>query len=337
MREARLYERATGETVRCRLCAHHCTIKPSRRGACHVRENREGTLYSLVYERLISQAIDPIEKKPLFHFHPGSTALSVATAGCNLRCSFCQNAEISQLPRDIGRIPGREIPAAAVVEAARHHRCRSIAYTYTEPTISYEYVYDISVLAHEAGVANVLVTNGFMSPEMLTEYGPYLDAANVDLKAFRDEFYRNLCGARLQPVLDSLRLMKKQGVWLEVTTLLIPGRNDDPAELRDLAGFIVRELGAGTPWHVSRFHPTYRLLDAPPTPAATLQRACDIGREAGLRYVYVGNLPGLGGENTLCPQCGQTVIERFGFRITARHLRDGRCAHCGTPVGGVGL
>jgi pyruvate formate lyase activating enzyme len=335
--EARLYERLQGERVRCQLCAHRCEVGPGRRGICQVRENQGGTLYSLVYGLLISQAVDPIEKKPLFHFHPGSGAYSIATVGCNLRCTFCQNAEISQLPRDEHRILGRETAPTAVVDAAQRYNCRSIAYTYTEPTVFFEYAYDVSVLAREAGLANVLVTNGYMSPEMLAAYQPYLDAANVDLKAFRDGFYRRLCGARLQSVLDSLKLMRAQGVWLEVTTLLIPGHNDDPAELRDLAAFLAAELGPETPWHVSRFHPAYRLLSAPPTPAATLQRAHDIGREAGLRYVYIGNLPGLAGENTTCPTCAQTVVERQGFRVTARRTRDGACAFCGAPIDGVGM
>lgn len=337
MLEARLYERLDGERVECRVCAHRCTIQPGRRGICQVRENQGGTLYSLVYGLLISQSVDPIEKKPLFHFHPGSGSLSIATVGCNLRCTFCQNADISQLPRERPQIIGRETAAAAVVAAARRSRCHSIAYTYTEPTVFFEYAHDVSVLAHEAGLANVFVTNGYMTPEMLAAYRPYLDAANVDLKAFTDGFYRRLCGARLQPVLDSLRLLRAQGVWIEVTTLIIPGHNDDPGELRDLAGFIAAELGPHTPWHVSRFHPTYRLIDTPPTPAATLQRARDIGRQAGLRYVYIGNLPGLEGENTACPNCGRTVIARQGFRVTARHTRDGACLYCDTAIDGLGM
>ncbi len=337
MQEARLYDKLDDERVRCQLCAHRCTIKPGRRGLCGVRENREGKLYSLVHGLLISQAVDPIEKKPLFHFYPGSTAFSIATVGCNLRCTFCQNADISQLPRDERQILGRQTPAAAVVQAAKHTDCRSIAYTYTEPTVFFEYACEVSALAREAGLANVFVTNGYMTAEMLAAYHPLLDAANVDLKSFRDEFYRRMCGARLQPVLDALKVMKAQGVWLEVTTLVIPGQNDDAGELRDLASFIVHELGPQTPWHVSRFHPAYRLTTVPPTPADALRRAHDIGREAGLRYVYIGNLPGLRGEDTLCPGCGRTVVSRYGFTVTERHTRSGACAFCGGPVDGVGL
>lgn len=337
MQEARLYDRLDRERVQCRLCAHRCTIAPGKRGLCGVRENRAGTLYSLVYGWLISRAIDPIEKKPLFHFYPGSSTFSIATMGCNLRCSFCQNSEISQLPPGQPDIVGRAIPAETVVAAAGHYGCRSIAYTYTEPTVFFEYAHDVSLLARRERVANVMVTNGYMTPEMLEAYHPCLDAANVDLKAFRDQFYRQHCGGRLQPVLDALRLIKAQGAWLEVTTLVIPGHNDDPAELRDLAGFIATELGPGTPWHVSRFHPAYRLTDAPPTPAATLERAYEIGREAGLHYVYIGNLPGLRGEDTPCPTCGRTVIARHGFALRERHLRNGACAYCGAEIHGVGL
>ncbi len=335
--EARLYSRLDGGRVRCHLCAHRCTLRPGQRGVCCVRENRDGTLNTLVYGLLISQAIDPIEKKPLFHFYPGSDAFSIATVGCSFRCAFCQNSEISQWPRE-GRPPvGRETPAAAVVQAARRAGCRSISYTYTEPTVFFEYAYDVSVLAREAGIANVFVTNGYMTKEMLDAYHPYLDAANVDLKSFRDSFYRELCGARLQPVLESLVYMKQQGVWVEVTTLVIPGHNDDPGELRELATWIVQHLGPETPWHVSRFHPTYKLTSAPPTPPATLRTAYDIGREAGLRYVYVGNLPSMRAEDTLCPGCGRTVIGRFGFRVTERHIKEGACANCGTTIAGVGL
>jgi len=342
MKEALLYEKLDGGRVRCALCAHRCLIADGKRGTCQVRENREGTLYSLVYRRLISQAIDPIEKKPLFHFYPGSTALSIATVGCNFRCTFCQNADISQLPRDRGRIQGRDVSPEAIIEAAQRHRVRSIAYTYTEPTIFFEYTYDIAQLARQAGIANVYVTNGYMSPEMLEmvtspDDPPLIDAANVDLKAFRDAFYRQQCGATLQPVLDSLRTMKDRGVWLEVTTLIIPGLNDSDEELGDIAQFVATELGVETPWHVSRFHPTYKLTDRAPTPVDTLHRARQIGIAAGLRYVYEGNVFSDGGEDTLCPQCGEVVIRRTGFVVSSRHVREGACAYCGTKLDGVGL
>ncbi len=344
MKEALLYEKLDGGRVRCQLCAHRCTIASGRQGVCQVRENREGTLYSLVYGFPLSQAVDPIEKKPLFHFYPGSSAFSIATAGCNFACDFCQNASISQMPRDRGQIAGRRVSAEEVVRSAARYGAQSIAYTYTEPTIFFEYSYDIARLAHEVGIASVYVTNGYMTREMLalfqglgSEHEPWLDAANVDLKAFRDETYRRVCGARLQPVLDSLKAMKELGVWVEVTTLVVPGMNDSAAELGDIARFIAGELGVETPWHVSRFHPDYKMHDRGPTPAATLRRAYELGREAGLRYVYVGNLPGAHLEDTHCPSCGETVLGRWGFQVTQRRLRAGKCANCGTAIDGVGM
>ncbi|MFP3897501.1 MAG: AmmeMemoRadiSam system radical SAM enzyme [Anaerolineales bacterium] len=342
MKEAMLYEKLEGDVVRCALCAHRCRIREGETGICGVRENREGTLYSLVYGQIISHAVDPIEKKPLFHFYPGTDAFSIATVGCNFRCTFCQNADISQMPRDQGRIVGREMPPEAVVEAAGRRDCRSIAYTYTEPTIFFEYTYDVAKLAHEADIANVYVTNGYMTLEMLDMMTspsdpPLLDAANVDLKSFRDEFYRQQCGASLQPVLDSLKILKRRGVWLEVTTLIIPDLNDSDEELEDIAQFIATELGMDTPWHVSRFHPTYRLRDHPSTPPSTLHRAREIGLEAGLQYVYEGNVASSEGENTFCPRCGSPVIRRGGYTIEEYDIGDGACASCGKPIAGVGM
>lgn len=344
MKEALLYEKLEGRRVRCHLCAHRCLIAEGHKGVCLVRENRGGTLYTLVYGLPLSQAVDPVEKKPLFHFYPGSTAFSIATVGCNFRCEFCQNADISQMPRDRGQIAGRQTAPEEVVRAAKRYGSRSIAYTYTEPTIFFEYSYDIARLAHAEGIASVYVTNGYMTAEMLELFQgvtdghePWLDAANVDLKAFRDETYKKVCGARLQPVLDALKKMKELGVWVEVTTLVVPGMNDSEAELRDIAHFIATELGGETPWHVSRFHPDYKMYDRGPTPPATLRRAYDLGRQAGLRYVYVGNLPGARLEDTFCPGCGRMVIGRWGFQVTERHIRDGACAHCGTMIDGVGM
>jgi pyruvate formate lyase activating enzyme len=344
MKEALLYEKLDNERVRCNLCAHRCLIAPGRKGICLVRENQDGTLYTLVYGIPLSQAVDPVEKKPLFHFYPGSTAFSIATAGCNFRCEFCQNADISQMPRDQGQILGRQASPDEVVRAAQRHDCRSIAYTYTEPTIFFEYTYDIARLAHDVGIASIYVTNGYMSPEMLDLFQglgdghePWLDAANVDLKAFRDETYKKVCGARLQPVLDSLKKMKALGVWVEVTTLVVPDMNDSEAELADIAGFIAVEVGVETPWHVSRFHPDYKMYDREATPPAALRRAYELGKEAGLRYVYLGNLPGAHLEDTLCPSCGQTVIRRWGFQVLQRNMRGGHCANCGTGIDGIGM
>ena len=337
MKEAMLYEKLPDNRVRCNLCAHHCLIGDGKKGICQVRENRDGTLYTLVYGRTISQNIDPIEKKPLFHFYPGSTAYSIATPGCNFRCAWCQNWEISQMPKEQHLIAGYEATPEQITAAAQQWGCRSIAYTYTEPTIFFEYAYDTAGLASAAGLANILVTNGYMTAKMLETFQPYLDAANVDLKAFRESTYRKYVGARLEPVLDSLKAIKQLGIWLEVTTLVIPGINDDPAELEDAAQFIFRELGADTPWHISRFFPDYQLTDVPPTPQTSLERAWEIGKTVGLRYVYLGNVPGEEKQNTYCPKCNNLLIRRNIFGVLANHIQDGCCPDCGCAIAGVGM
>jgi pyruvate formate lyase activating enzyme len=299
-----------------------------------VRENRDGVLYSLVYDKVIAQNIDPIEKKPLFHFHPGSLSYSIATPGCNFRCRHCQNADISQLPRDHGGIVlGEEVPPSAIVAAALRYRCASISYTYTEPTIYFELAYDTARLAAEAGLKNVFVTNGYITPEALEMIRPYLHAANIDLKGFTDEFYKKICGARLQPVLDAIRLYKEFGIWIEITTLVIPGHNDSDDELRGIAQF-VKSVGEDIPWHVTRFYPTYKLTDQPRTPLETLKRARQIGFEAGLRYVYEGNIPGEG-EETLCWSCKKLLVKRIGFSVDENRVKEGKCSYCGTVIDGV--
>lgn len=335
MHEAMFWAKAEGGKVRCSLCRFRCLIAEGQRGICGVRENTGGVLYTLVYGRSVAEQIDPIEKKPLFHYHPGSTSFSIATAGCNFRCLHCQNFEISQLPHLRREIPGRDLPPAEIVRRAQATGCRSISYTYTEPTIFYEYAFDTAVLARQAGLGNVFVTNGYITPEALEHIAPYLDAANIDLKGFSEKFYREVAGATLAGVLDSLKVYKRLGIWIEVTTLIIPGHNDDEADLKGIARFIAGELGRETPWHVTAFYPTYKMLDRPPTPVATLRRARQIGLEAGLRYVYEGNVPGEAGENTLCPSCRRTVIERRGFRLGTVAVRDGRCGFCGVPLDGV--
>jgi len=336
MKEAILYKKLSDNKVCCNLCAHYCTITDGKQGVCHVRENRDGTLYSMVYGRAIARHVDPMEKKPLFHFYPGSTAYSIGTPGCNFHCQWCQNWEISQMPREQHFIMGDEATPEQIVYDAKRAGCRSIAYTYTEPTIFFEYAYDTARLAHENGLTNIYITNGYMTEEMLETFHPYLDAANVDLKAFRDTTYQKYVGARLQPVLNSLKTMKQLGIWIEVTTLVIPDINDDPIELRDAADFVVDELGEETPWHISRFFPSYKMTDVPPTPVTTLQKARDIGLEAGLRYVYEGNIPGE--VNTLCHACGHLLIRRSGYSILENHVgQDGCCPHCSTQVAGVGM
>ncbi len=337
MHEAMFWEKAGEGRVRCGLCRFSCLIAPGRRGRCGVRENHDGTLFTLVYGKSVAENVDPIEKKPLFHFHPGSRSYSIATVGCNFRCLHCQNYQISQWPHERPGIPGADLPPETIVAAARRTGSVSIAYTYTEPTIFYEYAFDTARLARESGVKNVFVSNGYTSTAALERIAPYLDAANIDLKAFSDKFYREVTGASLSGVLECLRDYRRLGIWLEVTTLVIPGWNDGEEELRRLAEFIAGELGREVPWHVSAFHPTYQMLDRPPTPAATLKKAATIGREAGLHYVYVGNLPVEGGETTLCPQCGEEVIRRHGFQLLASTIKGGRCRACGTAIAGIGL
>jgi pyruvate formate lyase activating enzyme len=334
MKEAMFYRKLDGNTVACFLCAQHCRIEPGQRGQCGVRENRDGTLLTLVYGKLIAQHVDPIEKKPLYHFYPGTRSYSIATVGCNFRCLFCQNADISQTARANNTIWGQNTRPEEVVTQAQRARCATISYTYTEPTIFMEYALEVAKKAHEVGIKNVFVSNGYMTKEALETIGPYLDAANIDLKAYSNDFYSQQCGAQLKPVLKTIENMKRRGIWLEVTTLLIPGLNDRPEELQQLAGFLAG-LDPGIPWHLSRFHPTYLLTERPATPVATLHRAREIGYEAGLHYVYTGNVPGDDGENTYCYQCQELLIERFGFSMQRRALKDGTCLKCGTSLEGV--
>jgi pyruvate formate lyase activating enzyme len=336
--EAYLYEPLEENKVKCNLCSHRCVIKEGRCGICGVRENRGGALETLVYGRLIARNIDPIEKKPLFHLLPGSLSYSIATVGCNFKCRFCQNADIAQMPSDRnGMIVGDYFSPQDIVDAALKGDCKTIAYTYTEPTVYFELAYDTAKLAHQKGIKNVFVTNGYMTPEALQMISPYLDAANVDLKAFTEDFYKTYCGAKLVHVKEMLKLMKSLGIFIEVTTLLIPGLNDDKQELKDLAAFLADSLGTDTPWHISRFHPTYRLTNRPSTPVETLVMAREIGIKAGLKYVYTGNVPGESGEKTFCYKCGKTLIDRWGFYVRENLIEDGRCTYCGAKIDGVGL
>jgi len=335
MHEAQLYSQGKDGEVNCELCSHHCRIKDGRRGICGVRENRSGVLYSLVYGWLVAEHVDPIEKKPLFHFLPGSLSYSISTVGCNFRCRHCQNFSISQpgdFPAD--NPPGILRTPQYVVDHAEASGCRSISYTYVEPTIFFEFAYDCSVLARSRGLKNVFVSNGFMSEKTTRKLAPVLDAINIDIKAFTEDFYHKICGARLQPVLDTVRLMHELGVWVEITTLIIPGLNDSEAELKAIADFIVA-IDSSMPWHVTAFYPTYKLTDRPATPAHTLQKAREIGLAAGLKHVYEGNIPGAGGEDTVCPSCQALLIKRYGFRIQENRLAHGRCPQCGERMAGV--
>jgi len=303
-------------------------------GFCGVRENRNGTLVSLVYGRTVAQNVDPIEKKPLYHFLPGSAAFSVATAGCNFRCRHCQNASISHpLPADIRGL-GIELAPERIVELAVDTGCRTIAYTYTEPTIFFEYAFDTARCARERGLKNILVSNGYITAAALAEIAPYLDGINIDLKTFRDRTYRELCSARLEPVLDTIRRCRQLGIWTEVTTLIIPDWNDQPDELRDIAEFIAA-VDPDMPWHISRFHPAFKMRDKPRTPVAVLETARQIGHEAGLHYVYPGNVGQTENGNTRCPHCRELVVERSAFAGDPRRMHAGACPGCGTCIAGV--
>ncbi len=335
MKEAMLYHPVENGKVQCILCNHRCIISSSKRGLCGVRENQGGKLYTLVYGRAISSNVDPIEKKPIFHLFPGSTSFSVAAVGCNFRCLQCQNHEISQMPRmPDGRIEGAEVPPSKILSLTKQYQCRSISYTYTEPTIYFEYAFDTARRAHQDGIKNIFVTNGYMTEEALQTIQPYLDAANVDLKSFRENFYKEICGATLQPVLENLRWMRQMGIWVEITTLIIPTLNDSDQEFEEIAQFIL-SLGPEVPWHISAFYPTYKMLNLPRTPASSLHRAREIGVKAGLRYVYCGNIPGEEGEDTFCPHCGQRVIERIGFRVIKNEVINGGCRHCRGRIDGI--
>ena len=337
MKEAMFYKTLSENDVRCSLCNHGCKIRDGKRGICGVRENREGTLYSLVYGKIVAEHVDPIEKKPLFNFMPGSKAFSIGTVGCNFHCKHCQNDDISQYPHEHGgEIIGSDRTPEEIVATAKAAGCETIAYTYTEPTIFYEFAYDTAILAQKEKIKNVFVSNGYMSVESVLKIAPYLDAINIDLKAFTDKFYKEICGARLHPVLQTIRLMKELDVWVEVTTLIIPGLNDGEQELREIARF-VKSVGPEIPWHVSQFYPAYKLQDLPPTPTASLRRAREIGIEEGLHYTYEGNVPGENGENTYCYACGTLLIERYGLTPIRNRLQDGTCPECGTNFDGVGM
>jgi pyruvate formate lyase activating enzyme len=338
LKEAVLWGPAEGQKVRCWLCSFHCLIGEGKLGHCSVRKNIGGTLYSLNYHKVCAANPDPIEKKPLYHFQPGSRSFSLAAVGCNFRCEFCQNWQISQAALETGRIDGEALPPEQIVAAAVRSGCKSLAYTYTEPTIFMELCNDCARPAKERGLANVFVSNGYLTREAIDFAADWLDGINVDLKAFSDDYYRDLCGARLQPVLDAIAYMAKQThIWIEITTLLLPGRNDSEEELKKLAGWLVTEARPDVPWHISRFYPQYKYTDSEPTPLESMERAAEIGKAAGLHYVYLGNVPGADGENTYCYNCRKKLIERMGYRIVANRIKDSQCPHCGTKIAGFGL
>jgi len=335
LKEAMLYERLEGLKVRCNLCARRCLIPDGKLGFCRVRENRGGILYSLVYPKVCSYAVDPITKKPLAHFHPSTSVFSLATVGCNFNCLFCDNWVISH-SKDIR---GDEIPPENIVRLAKDYGCEGISYTYTEPTIFFELAYETSKLARKEGLFNTFVTNGYMTTEAIRTIAPYLDAATVDFKGSGEpEFYRRLMSVpSVEPIFEGLLEMKRCGIHLEITNLLVTKYGDSLEGVRRLARWIRENLGPEVPFHILRFHPDFRLMDVPSTPIETLEKACEASREEGLHYVYIGNVPGHRYENTYCPACGELVVGRFGFDITRWRLKEGNlCPKCGAKIAIIG-
>lgn len=337
LKEAELVRILKNKAVQCRVCEHYCTLKPSEWGKCGVRVNRDGKLYSAVYGDAVAAHVDPIEKKPLFHFLPGSKALSIGTYGCNMRCQWCQNWDISQVREiDVERsTPQDMLLPEQLVDIAQRQHIASIAYTYNEPTVFFEYTYDTAKLAHELGIKNVYVSNGFMSPETLERLGPYLDGINVDLKGSTNELYVEYSGARLEPIKRNIATIAREtDIWIEVTTLVIPGINDSDEELRAAAEWLA-SVNPALPWHLSAFHPDYRMRDRPRTPVSTLERAYEIGKAAGLRFIYLGNVLSPQHENTYCAECGELLIQRYGYHTHARWEAAGVCPKCGAVIPGV--
>ena len=331
IREASLFEKLEKRKVKCHVCAHECTIADGKRGICGVRENRGGTLFTLIYNTVSSEAVDPIEKKPLYHFLPGTLSYSQGTIGCNFRCSHCQNWTISQVELEQADI--MEITPEESVARALALDCASISWTYNEPTIWHEFTYDSARLAHKAGLKTVYVTNGYITEDALRDISPYLDAFRVDIKAFNDEFYRETCRAHLQPVLDSSVVARELGMHIEVINLVIPGKNDDLKEIRDLIEWVHDNLGPQTPVHFTRFYPMYKMKDASPTPVATLEKAWQMAKDAGMEYPYVGNVAGHEYENTYCPRCGTLLIDRSRFQIAKNVItEDKKCPDCGYGI-----
>ncbi|MBL7106256.1 MAG: AmmeMemoRadiSam system radical SAM enzyme [Phycisphaerae bacterium] len=333
-----LWQNEKENTIRCKLCSHRCLIPEDKLGFCSVRKNINSQLYSLNYDKVCAANPDPIEKKPLFHFQPGTQSFSIACIGCNFRCSFCQNWQISQAPINGTGIDGQPISPQQIIKSALAANCSSIAYTYTEPTIFMELCNDCGILAKENGLSNVFVSNGYETKEAVDFAKNWLDGINIDLKAFTDDYYKKLCKARLQPVLDTIKYIAQEtNIWMEITTLIIPGENDSNDELKQIADFIVNSAGPDTPWHISRFFPQYKYDKAPPTPLKTLENAAEIGRSAGLRYIYIGNIPSDQYQNTFCYKCGSLLIERTGYTVLSNNLKNSRCPDCDSHIAGYQL
>lgn len=337
-KQAVLWESTEDKKVRCGLCNFRCRIEDGKFGHCKVRKNIDGTLYSLNYDKVCAANVDPVEKKPLFHFQPGSKSFSIACVGCNFQCQFCQNWQISQVDIEEGFAEGTSISPQQIVTLAMQSKCQSIAYTYTEPTVFMELCAETAILAKKKGLSNVFVSNGYMTIEAVDFAKDWLDGINIDLKSFNDDYYKTLCKARLQPVLDTIKYIAKEtDIWLEITTLIVPEQNDSQDELKQIADFIVAQAGCNVPWHISRFIPQYKYTDSYPTPVETIEKAEEIGKEAGLRYVYPGNIPGSKSESTFCYNCGKMLIERTGYRIGNNIIKDSKCPACGSQIAGYEL
>lgn len=327
-----MFQEESPRGVVCLICPNECTLKDGELSDCHNRIARKSKLYTMAFGNPCAVNIDPVEKKPMYHFLPGTTAYSIATAGCNLVCLNCQNWTISQTSPD--KTKYYDLPPAGVVSQAAAGSCKSIAYTYSEPVTFYEYVYETSKLAREAGIKNIMVSNGYINREPLKQLCRYIDGANIDLKSFTDSTYLKLTGGRLQPILDSLKTYRDEGVWLEITNLIVPGWTDKPDEIKQMCNWLAENGFTDTPLHFSRFQPQYKLEHMPPTPAGILIKAAETARAEGMRYVYVGNLPGVGNDDTSCPTCGKKLVDRSGYRIVSREITGGKCT-CGTRIPGL--
>ncbi len=333
MKEALFYKKLKNKIVQCELCPHFCTLKLGERGKCHVRENQNGKLISLIYSKPCSFALDPIEKKPLYHFFPGEMALSIATPGCNLRCKHCQNWEISQSPPE--KIPSMNISPKKIIKEAKKKNVKIISYTYTEPTIFYEYMLDTAKLAKKSGIKNTLISNGFINPLPLKLLCKFIDGANIDLKSIKDDFYKKICSGRVEPILESLKILKKEKVWLEITNLLIPTLNDSEGDIKELVEWIRKNLGIGVPLHFTAFYPCYELSNLPSTSLDTLRKARKIALDAGLKHIYTGNIPDHEGNITFCPKCKKPLIIRKGFSVVENKIKKSKCPYCQEKIDGV--
>jgi len=338
---AKLFEKIDNKEVRCLACSHYCKISEGKTGICGIRKNINGELHLLTYGKPIGLQIDPIEKKPLYHFLPGTDILSLGTIGCNFSCDFCQNWSISQKAKmvDLSSLEKtlngqEEITPKMVVEIAKKEKMPSIAFTYNEPTVFFEYAFDIAKLAHKNKIKTVFVSNGFMSKELLDMISPYLDGINIDLKSFNNDFYKKICGGRLEPVLKNIQKIHDLGIWMEITTLIIPGKNDSERELTEIANFISK-IDKSIPWHLTSFHPDFKMTDIPATQIETLLKGYNIAKKKGLNYVYLGNIIEKNHKNSYCPKCGNLIIERDYPISTKSHLKDGFCPNCGEKINGI--